>query len=1060
MKKFLKSAVFVSLLIGGASACLFSWLYYSRVDFLERIELAVKDYRFKARSFLHGAIPTDESIVYCNIDDESLKAIGQWPIPREYYTNVIRNLSQVGAGVIGFDVLFFENGVIHDARVQEAMQKAQSLPKVLEEGVAAEPTMDPAQVEKLKVLCVEIAAELESSSNGRKSQKVLEQVRQISAALEAGLAEKAVLQDSTIGNLQQLIGEMEATLKSPDEDLAAAATAQGQVLFPMVFLEHYSNQDAMEEANRELQWIANEIDSLFRRQKTDELYNLFDSSPFRAMARIRQDLAGDGNGSSWTKARLAMLQEKELSIISRVKEVEREVVQTALENANMIVSRRDLREADLQYWHIFNRGTMKARNLPVDPPLEPVEVATYEFLGSPARLYKENRERLQKQEIRETPFDKTHEAIFAEAVGGFIYNKGRNVLQQALDQWKSNVEDEKFKSLDYYVRHSIAEEKSVDLRAILVDPDGQPPRDEEHAQRLMRTLRVARDRPSDPTKPIVRLGLATAEPVYITVEKDVDGSLRNYALLIRSDSSEGEPRAFFAMGFGMACRHLGVALKDVRICPGHFIDLPGAKYPDGRVADIRIPIDEHGQMLINWAGTFEDTSLFKHFSFAEIVNPEGAKKHLEELKGKLVLIGLTGTGTHDIAPMPFSGNYPMVGAHANVINTILTRNFLKPDIRLSRALNVAIICFLAMFVAMAKAVLPRFWGTVGFAGMFALYAIGVQVAFVRWGLSLNVTYSFFAITVPFTGVLLYRYMTEERQKKLVRAMFSTMVSPEVLQYMQEHPDRFRLTGEKRMATMFFSDVAGFTTISEKLSAEGLAKVLNEYLTPMSDIILSYNGYIDKYEGDAIMADFGVPFDDPKEPNSHAWKACWSALDQQEKLQDIRRQIKEQYNVDIDVRMGINSGLVSAGNMGSQKKFQYTVMGDAVNQAARFEPANKPFGTHIMIGEPTYKLAQEKIEVRFLASMIVKGKTEPVKCYELLAKKGKLPEKKRWLVELFEEGWRLHAEKNFEAAIAKFDECLMVDPEDGPSKTYREISQEYLQKPPSGGWAGEWIQTSK
>ena len=123
-------------------------------------------------------------------------------------------------------------------------------------------------------------------------------------------------------------------------------------------------------------------------------------------------------------------------------------------------------------------------------------------------------------------------------------------------------------------------------------------------------------------------------------------------------------------------------------------------------------------------------------------------------------------------------------------------------------------------------------------------------------------------------------------------------------------------------------------------------------------------------------------------------------------------------------MGINTGEVAAGNMGSDKKFQYTVMGDAVNQAARFEPANKPFDTHIMIGGKTYEMAKDKIEARFLANMIVKGKTEPVPCYELLAKKGELSEAKRQVVQIFEEGWHLHAARNFTAAIAKFDHCLL------------------------------------
>ena len=149
-------------------------------------------------------------------------------------------------------------------------------------------------------------------------------------------------------------------------------------------------------------------------------------------------------------------------------------------------------------------------------------------------------------------------------------------------------------------------------------------------------------------------------------------------------------------------------------------------------------------------------------------------------------------------------------------------------------------------------------------------------------------------------------------------MFSSMVSPEVLIFMQADPERLQLKGERKDATMFFSDLRGFTTISESVSPEELSKILNDYLTPMSNIILDYGGYIDKYEGDAIMADFGVPVWNDPDPNSHAWKCCWAALDQQKELLKVSKYFLTNYNVEIDARMGINTGIVAAGNMGSEK----------------------------------------------------------------------------------------------------------------------------------------------
>ena len=309
-------------------------------------------------------------------------------------------------------------------------------------------------------------------------------------------------------------------------------------------------------------------------------------------------------------------------------------------------------------------------------------------------------------------------------------------------------------------------------------------------------------------------------------------------------------------------------------------------------------------------------------------------------------------------------------------------------------------------------------------------------------------------------MVFYLFLTEGRQKKAISGMFSTMVSPEVLKYLQEESGSLKLAGESREATMFFSDVAGFTTISEKLNAEQLASVLNEYLTPMSDIIINYGGYIDKYEGDAIMADYGVPIWGDEDPHSHAWKCCWAAIEQQEKLKPLSVELKEKYGVEIGARMGINTGVVSAGNMGSTQKMQYTVMGDAVNQAARFEPACKIFTILIMIGQSTYDMAKDKIEVRKLGLLVAKGKKQAVGVYELLAKKGELDETLAKLVAKFESTWDIYAKRGFVEAKRGFEDCLKIVPDDGPSLAYIEQCGHFTENPPPEDWAGEWIQLTK
>ena len=312
------------------------------------------------------------------------------------------------------------------------------------------------------------------------------------------------------------------------------------------------------------------------------------------------------------------------------------------------------------------------------------------------------------------------------------------------------------------------------------------------------------------------------------------------------------------------------------------------------------------------------------------------------------------------------------------------------------------------------------------------------------------------LLITYGGNILYQFVIEQREKKKINNMFSTYVSPKVLEHLQDNPDAFGLSGKKMSATVFFSDVADFTSISERLSAENLAVVLNRYLSPMTEILMSYDGYVDKYEGDAIMCDFGVPMEDP----DHAWKACFSAVDQQANLEVLRGEIKDEFDVEIYVRMGINSGDVSAGNMGSAQRFQYTVMGDAVNQASRFEGANKQYNSKIMIGATTYQMAKDKIEVRPLDKLVVKGKVIPIDVYELLAKKGELSPEMSKTSKFFEEGINFYWDKEWDLALGKFHNALEIIPEDGPSLTYVKRCELFKQTPPPDDWQGEFVMTTK
>jgi adenylate cyclase len=305
------------------------------------------------------------------------------------------------------------------------------------------------------------------------------------------------------------------------------------------------------------------------------------------------------------------------------------------------------------------------------------------------------------------------------------------------------------------------------------------------------------------------------------------------------------------------------------------------------------------------------------------------------------------------------------------------------------------------------------------------------------------------------GVIAVKYWQEEHNRKQVRSMFGTMVSGDVLKYLESNPGSFSLTGARAEATMFFSDVAGFTTISESLAPEQLAELLNRYLSPMTDIIMARGGYVDKYEGDAIMAEWGVPF--PME--DHAVQACDAALEQQAKLAAMRDELKAEFGHELRVRMGINSGTVTAGNMGSESRFSYTVMGDAVNQAARYESGNKPYGTEIMIGETTRKAVGDRFEVRLLDLLVVKGKTQPIQVYELLGRAGTLAPAKKTITTLYEEALGLHRKRQFPEALSILEQALGLG-DDSPSAMLRERILDYLENPPPEGWQGEFVNRSK
>ena len=435
-----------------------------------------------------------------------------------------------------------------------------------------------------------------------------------------------------------------------------------------------------------------------------------------------------------------------------------------------------------------------------------------------------------------------------------------------------------------------------------------------------------------------------------------------------------------------------------------------------------------------------------------------------EIEGKLItddnfkdmvfFYGLTAAGTWDLNPMPYDDRYPMLGLHANAFNTILTQNFLK---EIPYWLFVLIILGFGLLMGLIVPKLSPVKGAIVIFILLVGYLVTAQYLFNSKGIIVDVLGSVTTLILGYLSITVYSFFSEEKEKKMIRGIFSRYVTKSVVDELIKNPDMVKLGGERKTLTVFFSDVAGFTSVSEKLTPEELVQLLNEYLTAMSNIVMKYDGMIDKYEGDAIMAVFGTPV--PLE--NHAATACYVSLEMQEELAKLREIWHKEGRPELKARIGLNTGPMIAGNMGAMDRLDYTVMGDAVNLGARLEGANKEYGTYFMISESTYKMAKNDVEVRFLDSLRVKGKELPVRVYEVLAKKENgLSDDKRKIVETFDQGMECYLKQDWDKGIYYFESALSVDSEDPPSKVYLKRCQVFKINPPGADWDGVYVMTTK
>lgn len=513
-----------------------------------------------------------------------------------------------------------------------------------------------------------------------------------------------------------------------------------------------------------------------------------------------------------------------------------------------------------------------------------------------------------------------------------------------------------------------------------------------------------------PTLPIPILAQAASRIGFVNVLPDSDGAVRRGLGMIKKDEE-------FYLSFSIRAvqKYLKIKHKDIIISPGKEI----------RLNDYSVPIDDKGIFYINYYGP--DTTI-SSYSCADILNGTIPPN---EFKDKIVFVGSAATGLGDHWANPFTASFSGVETHATIADNILTGRFLQRPAWTKYADTFILILTGIILTMLLSEIRMRYFAPVSFGFIFLFILIN-QIIFNYYRLILLWVYPISNIMLITLSVFIHRHLTEGREKRLLKNAFERYLNPSVVNRIIENPDCLRLGGEKKELTVLFSDIRGFTAISEKLVPESLVQFMNQYLTSMTDIVMSNEGTLDKYIGDAVMAIYGAP----QSQKDHAIRACSSAIRMFEILYEKREIWKNEGLPPIWVGIGINTGQMVVGNMGSAKRFNYTVMGDHVNLASRLEGLTKLYGVKIIVSEFTQKMAKEEFIFRELDIVRVKGRQTPVKIFELQGK-DYYTHGNYAFIPIFHDGLDAYRKGKWDKAIRFFEECLEIKPQDQPALLYIE-----------------------
>ena len=526
---------------------------------------------------------------------------------------------------------------------------------------------------------------------------------------------------------------------------------------------------------------------------------------------------------------------------------------------------------------------------------------------------------------------------------------------------------------------------------------------------------------------------------------DFDGEVRRVPMIVEYDG-----RYYESLSLAVARAALGMPRLSPGYATGKDKDYGGLEWLtlDTAQGNLRIPVDDEVSALVTYRGR---RGTFRYISASDVLHE---RTPLTDMKNKIVLVGTSAPGLMDMRSTPVGEIYPGVEVHANMISGILNQD-IKQNPPYVLGANVLGLLVVGMVLAVLLPLLSPVYGTLLSAAVLLLEVI-VNVSLWEYGnIALPLAGGLIMIFALFALNMTYGYFTTERTKRQITGLFGQYVPSEVVDEMSKNPEQVSMEGESREMSILFSDVRGFTTISEGLEPRDLSLLMNEFLTPLSRVIYGHRGTIDKYMGDCIMAFWGAPLPDTR----HAYHAVLSGLEMQRTLADLQPHFKERGWPPIHVGVGINTGRVSVGNMGSEVRVAYTVMGDAVNLASRLEGITKEYGAGVLVGEATKDEAPEFV-YRELDLVRVKGKDKPVAIFEPLGLVGEVEAAILEQNKLFQQALRFYRKQEWDKAELQLFNLLRIAPGSKLYEVYNERIGYYRNNPPGENWDGVFVFKTK